>query len=130
VLVQKKLKELGIKIKSRPVELGYELRCCRPIGFDLTLCTLLGIGVKKLFDKGISGCIVTANSTGNISPMYLSAFEDSHGKIPPRLVDMDSEIVKLCFENLHYLTKDDYSKVAYLNTPEEYDFNKILKWKD
>lgn len=128
VLVQKKLKELDINIKSRPVELGYELRCCHPIGFDLTLCTLLGIGVKKLFDKGISGCIVTANSIGDISPMYLSAFEDQNGKIPPRLVDMDAEIVKLCFENLHFLTKEDYSKIGYLQNPEEYDFHKILGW--
>jgi len=47
LLLQKELQSLGIQIKSRPVELGYELRCCRPIGFDLTLCTLLGIGVKK-----------------------------------------------------------------------------------
>ena len=44
MLVQARLKKLGIDIKSRPVELGYELRCCRPIGFDLTLCTLLGLG--------------------------------------------------------------------------------------
>ena len=50
-VVKVKLKELGIDIKSRPVEIGYELRCCKPIAFDLTLCTLLGIGVKKLFDE-------------------------------------------------------------------------------
>jgi len=76
MLVQNKLKELGIDIKSRPVELGYELRCCRPIGFDLTLCTLLGLGVKKLFDEGKSGCLVSANSRGEITPLYLSNLED------------------------------------------------------
>jgi 6-phosphofructokinase 1 len=128
--VQEKLKKLNIKIKSRPIELGYELRCCRPIGFDLTLCTLLGIGVKKLYDSGITGCIVTANSTGNISPMYLSDFEDANGKIAPRLVDMEAEISKLCFQNLHFLTSDDYAKVDYLANPEEYDFYKILNWSN
>lgn len=129
VLVQERLKELGLSIKSRPVELGYELRCCRPIGFDLTLCTLLGIGVKKLFDEGITGCIVTTNSKGDISPMYLSEFEDTKGKIPPRLVDMDSEIARLCLQNLHYITEKDYKKAAaYLTEPEAYDFNKILNW--
>jgi len=30
ILLQQKLKELGIKVKSRPVELGYELRCVQP----------------------------------------------------------------------------------------------------
>jgi 6-phosphofructokinase 1 len=41
-LLQVNLKQIGLKIKSRPVELGYELRCCNPIAFDLTLCTLVG----------------------------------------------------------------------------------------
>lgn len=129
VLTQEKLKSLGIDIKSRPVELGYEMRCCRPIGFDLTLCTLLGIGVKELYDKGCTGCMVTCNSNGDITPMYLSDFEDENGKIPPRLVDMEAEISKLFFKNLHYLTEDDYGDVSFLELPEEYDFHKILQWK-
>ena len=127
MLVQVRLKELGITIKSRPVELGYELRCCRPIGFDLTLCTLLGLGVKKLYDDGLSGCIVTANSRGEVTPLFLSDLQGKDGKIAPRLVDVNSEFAKLCFQNLHYLEEADYDKAkAYLKNPAEYDFNKIL----
>ncbi len=127
MLVQARLKELGITIKSRPVELGYELRCCRPIGFDLTLCTLLGLGVKKMFDQGLSGCIVTANSRGEVTPLFLTDLQDKDGKIAPRLVDIDSEFVQLCFQNLHYLEEADYDQAkAYLKNPAEYDFNKIL----
>jgi len=126
-LVQKKLDELGIKLKTRPIELGYELRCCRPIGFDLTLCTLLGIGVKKLFDEGKSGCLVSANSRGEISPLYLSDFQDEEGRIPPRLVDVNSEFARLCFQNLHYIEEADYEEAKrYLKNPEKYNFNKIL----
>lgn len=127
LLVQKELHRLGLQVKSRPVELGYELRCCRPIGFDLTLCTLLGIGVKKLFDEGKSGCIVSANSRGEITPLYMSEFESEDGKIPPRLVDTDSEIAKLCFQNMHYISECDYKEPGLLvANPEQYDFNKIL----
>lgn len=127
MLVQKRLKELGIDIKSRPVELGYELRCCRPIGFDLTLCTLLGLGVKKMFDQGLSGCIVTANSKGEVIPLFLSDLQNEEGKIAPRLVDINSEFVQLCFQNLHYLEDADYERAkVYLKNPAEYDFNKIL----
>jgi len=130
MLVQNKLKELEIDIKSRPVELGYELRCCRPIGFDLTLCTLLGIGVKKLFDEGKSGCLVSANSKGEITPLYLSDLEDEQGKIQPRLVDIDSEFSRLCFQNLHYLDESDYEAAKkYLTNPSEYYFKKILNEK-
>jgi 6-phosphofructokinase len=127
VLVQERLRQLGIRIKSRPVELGYELRCCRPIGFDLTLCTLLGLGVKKLFDEGQSGCIVTANSRGEVSPLYLTDLEDADGKISPRLVNINSTFARLCFQNLHYLDRPDYGAAkAYLPDPVLYDFNKIL----
>jgi 6-phosphofructokinase 1 len=129
VLVQSKMLEIGLNIKTRPIEIGYELRCCRPIGFDLTLCTLLGIGVKKLFDEGKSGCLVSANSKGDILPLYLTDLQDEEGKIQPRLVDINSEFAHLCFQNLHYIEVGDYGVAKqYLKDPEKYDFNKILNW--
>ncbi|MEM9985036.1 MAG: 6-phosphofructokinase, partial [Bacteroidota bacterium] len=33
ILVQQELKKIGLEIKSRPVELGYELRCTRPVAY-------------------------------------------------------------------------------------------------
>tara|TARA_R110000868_G_scaffold220257_4_gene471437 strand:- start:5453 stop:6679 length:1227 start_codon:yes stop_codon:yes gene_type:complete len=129
IMVQNKLKEIGFNIKTRPIELGYELRCCRPIGFDLTLCTLLGIGVKKLFDEGKTGCLVSANSRGDILPLYLTDLQDKDGKIQPRLVDINSEFAYLCFQNLHYIEAGDYDTVKqYVPIPSEYDFKKILNW--
>ncbi|TDD98746.1 6-phosphofructokinase [Flavobacterium cellulosilyticum] len=129
VLLQQKLKSLNIEIKSRPVEMGYELRCCRPIGFDLTLCTLLAMGVKKLYKQGLTGCLVSANSNGDIKPIYLKDLEGPDGKIKPRLVDINSEMAKLLFSDLHYITPVDYEKAKlYVPHPEEYDFNKILGW--
>jgi ATP-dependent phosphofructokinase / diphosphate-dependent phosphofructokinase len=129
VLVQEKLKKLDISIKSRPVELGYEFRCSRPIGYDLTLCTLLGMGTKKLFDEGITGCIVTANSRGDIKPMFLSELENSGGVILPRLVDIKADIAQLVFENLHFIEEKDYVKAReIIKNPEDYDFKKILNW--
>ncbi|NND31097.1 MAG: 6-phosphofructokinase [Saprospiraceae bacterium] len=129
ILLQEKLKNLKINVKSRPVDVGYELRCCSPVGFDLTLCTLLGIGVKDLYDKGLTGCIVSADAEGNIWPLFLSDFMNAEGKIPPRMVDIESQIAKLYFQNLSYIGKSDYKKAkAYLPEPEQYDFHKILNW--
>ena len=130
MLLQQKLKSMDIDVKSRPVEMGYELRCCRPIGFDLTLCTLLAMGVNKLFQQGLTGCLVSANSNGDIKPLYLKDLEGPDGKIKPRLVDIESEMAKLLFSNLHYITAADYEKAKkYVPNPEEYDFNKILEWE-
>ena len=129
-LLQKQLNSLNIVVQSRPVDLGYELRCCRPIGYDLTLCSILGLGVKKLYDEGISGCIVTSNSKGEISPMFLSEFDNNDGVIIPRLVDVGDEFSQLCFSNLHYIEEKDYEQAKeFLPNPEEYNFNQILDWR-
>jgi 6-phosphofructokinase 1 len=130
--VQQKLKKLGIDIKSRPVELGYELRCCRPVAYDLTLCTLLGMGVKKLFDQGLKGCIVSTSADADIRPLFLKDIEDpATGKIPPRLVDLTSELAQMVFSDLHVIRSGDYEAAKkYLAHPEEYDFFKILNWDE
>ena len=129
VLVQDRLKSLGLDIKSRPVELGYELRCGHPTGFDLSLCTLLGIGVKKLFDDGKTGCIVTTSTDGDVTPMYLADHQDENGIIQPRLVDIKAPISKLYFRNLHFISKQDYKDASpYFDNPKDYDFHEILKW--
>lgn len=70
-MIENKLKALGIKVKSRPVELGYEIRCQTPIAYDLTYCSELGIGVHKLYSEGKTGCMVYVDSEGNVSPLYL-----------------------------------------------------------
>ena len=131
VLLQEKLRELQLDIKTRPNDAGYELRCSRPIGFDLTLCSLLGIGVHKLYQEGISGCIVSADAEGNISPVYLSDHEDENGKVKPRLVDIEAEIAQLFFNSLDYIGTQDYTKAApILKQSAAYDFHKILNWEN
>jgi len=130
VLLQRRLKELNLKVKSRPVELGYELRCVQPTAFDLMYCGILGYGVKKLFDEGRTACMVTASPAGKISPLYLEDVSDDSGKVQPRLVDIDGEKPKLVFEHgLQFIEPGDYEEAkAYLDHPEEYDFRKILQW--
>jgi len=130
MLLQRKLKTLDINVKSRPVELGYELRCVPPTAFDLLYCSLLGIGVKILFEQGKTGCMVTSDPKGDISPLYLKDVEDENGKVKPRLVDIECQKSELVFKNnLHYIHEDDYEKAKkYVKNPEEFDFYKILKW--
>ena len=130
LLLQQRLKLLGISVKSRPVEIGYGIRCVQPNGYDLTYCSLLGYGVKKLFKQGVTGAMVTTNPKGEIIPLYLKDVEDENGKIKPRLVNLSGPKAELIFnEGLQYLTSADYEAAKkYLPNPEEYDFKKILKW--
>ena len=130
MLLQIKLKQLNINIKSRPVELGYELRCIRPTAFDLMYCSLLGLGVKRLFDQGITGCMVTSDHRGDIAPLYLKDVEDESGKVKIRLVNMEGQKARLVYEDgLQYLTESDYAAASkYLSDPAMFDFKKILNW--
>ena len=130
LLLQQRLKLLGISVKSRPVEIGYGIRCVQPNGYDLTYCSLLGYGVKKLFKQGVTGAMVTTNPKGEIIPLYLKDVEDENGKIKPRLVNLNGPKAELIFnEGLQYLTPDDYEAAKkYLPNPEVYDFKKILNW--
>lgn len=130
MMLQKELTRINLPTKSRPVEIGYAVRCVQPIAFDLLYCSLLGYGVKKLFDKGESGCMVTIDNIGNIKPLYLSDVAQDNGVIETRLVNMNSQRTKLVFEDgLQYITEEDYDKAKeFVPNPEHYDFKKILNW--
>lgn len=130
-LLERKMKELGIKVKSRPVEVGYEIRCQNPIAYDITYCTQMGMGVHKLFSEGKTGCMVYVDHQGNVSPLFLKDLQDpKSGKIPPRQVNVESNEVMAYVNNImEYITPADYEAAKkYLPNPEEYDFKKILNW--
>ncbi|MBO7261836.1 MAG: 6-phosphofructokinase [Alistipes sp.] len=130
-LLEKRCKALGIKVKSRPVEIGYEVRCQTPCAFDLVYCSQLGMGVYKLFSEGKTGCMVYISQEGYVSPLYLKDLQDPEtGKIPPRLVDINADKIHQVIDNLmHYITPADYEAAkAYLANPEEFDFRRILNW--
>ncbi|MDD3948154.1 MAG: 6-phosphofructokinase [Anaerolineaceae bacterium] len=130
-LVEKKFKELGVKVKTRPVEVGYEVRCITPKSFDLEYCSMLGMGVYELFTKGVSGCMVCRDGNGKIIPLFLQDLQDpATGKIPPRIVNMKSQEVQFYMKHImDYITEEDYEAAkAIVPNPGEFDFHKILKF--
>ena len=131
-LLEAEYKKIGIKVKSRPVEIGYDVRCQDPVAYDVTYCTELAMGVYQLFSEGKTGCMVYVDSYGNVSPLYLADLQDPNtGKIPPRVVDINSGTAQNYYKYIaHYVTEADYEAVKALGieNPEAYDFNKILEW--
>jgi 6-phosphofructokinase 1 len=130
-LVDARMSKLGVKVKTRPVEIGYDVRCFNPIAYDLVYCSLLGFGVYKLFAEGKTGCMVYVDAQGDVLPLFLKDLQDPvTGKIPPRLVNIDGERVHSVMDNsLHYISPCDYEAAKeYVYDPEEYDFHKILNW--
>ena len=132
-LLEAEFKKIGLKVKSRPVEIGYDVRCQDPVAYDLTYCTELAMGVYQLFSEGKTGCMVYVDAYGNVSPLYLADLQDPKtGKIPPRVVDINSGTAQNYYKYIaHYVTEADYEAVRALGieNPEAYDFNKVLEWK-
>ena len=131
-LLEAEFKKIGLKVKSRPVEIGYDVRCQDPVAYDLTYCTELAMGVYQLYSEGKTGCMVYVDAYGNVSPLYLADLQDPKtGKIPPRVVDINAGTAQNYYKYIaHYVTEADYEAVKALGieNPEAYDFNKILEW--
>ena len=129
-ILEKKFKAIGLKVKTRPVEIGYDVRCQDPIAFDLTYCSELAMGAYELFKKGETGCMVYVDAFGEAKPLYLKDLQGADGKIPPRRVAIDGGIAQNYFNHLcHFITPADYEAAKkYVPNPEAYDFRKILNW--
>lgn len=130
-MLEKEVTELGLGVKSRPVEIGYDVRCVTPIAYDLMYCSQLGMGVYKLFEEGVTGCMVYMDIDNNIKPLFLEDLQDPEtGKIPPRRVNIKTDKIQQVFKYImNYITPSDYEAAKqYVPNPEEYDFKKILNW--
>ena len=129
-ILEKEFKKIGLTIKTRPVENGYDVRCQDPVAYDLSYCTELAMGAYELFKAGETGCMVYVDKDGNPKPLYLKDLQNAEGKIPPRRVNIDGGLARNYYGNIcHYITPADYEAAkALVANPEEYDFKKILNW--
>ena len=129
-ILDKEFKKIGMSVKTRPVEIGYDVRCQDPIAFDLTYCTELAMGVYELFSKGETGCMVFVDHNGTAHPLYLKDLQNKDGKIPPRRVNIEGGTAQNYIKHIcHYITPADYEAAKkYVPNPEDYDFMKILGW--
>jgi 6-phosphofructokinase len=89
--VRASLVELGIDTTIVSKDIGYELRCSRPIPFDIEYTRTLGYGAVRYLLKGGSGSLI-AITGGRITPVALEHLEDRRtGRIRLRTVDVATE---------------------------------------
>ncbi len=125
------LRKIGLSVKMRPVEIGYDVRCVDPVAYDLSYCTELAMGVYDLYSKGETGCMVYIDPLGDSHPLYLKDLQNADGKIPPRRVNIMGGVAQNYYRYIcHFITPDSYEAAKkYVPNPEEYDFRKILNWE-
>ncbi len=129
--VNKRLKELGVKVTIIDKDMGYELRCADPIPFDAEYTRNLGYGaVKFLMSKDAEqfGAIVSFVG-GKMVPLKFEDMIDPQTlRMRPRLVDVTSENYECARRYMIRLEPTDFTDATKLKkladvvklTPEQF----------
>jgi ATP-dependent phosphofructokinase / diphosphate-dependent phosphofructokinase len=85
------LQTLGLKIPVVAKDIGYELRCAKPVAFDVEYSRTLGYGAVRYLLSGGSGAMVALRG-GSVTPVTLQELLDPQtGRVRVRLVDTKTE---------------------------------------
>jgi ATP-dependent phosphofructokinase / diphosphate-dependent phosphofructokinase len=89
--VRAALKQLGIDATVVAKDIGYELRCAKPLAFDVEYTRTLGYGAVSYLLNGGSGALI-AIVGGRVTPINFEQLLDpSTGRIRVRTVDVSTE---------------------------------------
>ncbi|MBV8154139.1 MAG: 6-phosphofructokinase [Candidatus Eremiobacteraeota bacterium] len=106
--VRKRLEEIGVDSTVHAKDIGYELRCAKPVPFDVDYTRTLGFGAVRYLIGGGSGALI-ALSGGHVSPMSLEDLLDPEtGRIRTRQVDSTTEAYRVARDYMVRLEPPDF----------------------
>jgi 6-phosphofructokinase 1 len=112
--VRKRLGEIGVETTVMAKDIGYELRCAKPVPFDLDYTRTLGYGAVRYLLDGGSGSLI-ALSGGRVAPVRLEELLDpGTGRIRTRLVDVTTEAYRVARDTMVRLERRDFDQPAQL----------------
>jgi 6-phosphofructokinase len=88
------LKNVGIEVHIITKNIGYELRCCDPISFDIEYTKFLGYGAVQHILEGNSGIMVTRDFD-KLGFIPLQSMAGDDGIIKSRGVDLSSDLYRV-----------------------------------
>ena len=107
--VRKRLDEIGVDSTVHAKDIGYELRCAKPVPFDVDYTRTLGFGAVRYLLDGGSGALI-ALSGGRVAPIRLEDLLDpSTGRIRTRQVDLTTEAYRVARDYMVRLEPSDFS---------------------
>jgi 6-phosphofructokinase 1 len=100
--VRRRLGEIGLEATVVTKDIGYELRCAKPVPFDVEYTRTLGYGAVRYLLDGGSGALI-ALSGGRVIPVQLAELQDaSTGRVRVRMVDVTTESYRVA---RNYMTR-------------------------
>ena len=113
VEIEGRFRQREIRLKVSNKNVGYELRCCDPIPFDMAYCRELGNAAIRFLLNGGSGAMVSVQN-GTLVPMLLADFRDPQtGKIRVRNVDINSESYRAARQYMLRLDYTDFERASW-----------------
>jgi 6-phosphofructokinase 1 len=107
--VRARLREFGVDATVLTKDIGYELRCAKPVAFDVEYTRTLGYGAVRYLLDGGSGSLI-ALSGGRVHPMSLEDLLDPEsGRIRTRMVDVHAESYHVARDYMVRLEPSDLS---------------------
>ena len=108
--VRRRLAEIGMDTTVVPKDIGYELRCTKPVPFDTEYTRTLGYGAVRYLLGGGSGALI-ALSGGRVVPVNLDDLLDpSTGRVRVRLVDVTTEAYEVARKYMIRLEAEDLTE--------------------
>jgi ATP-dependent phosphofructokinase / diphosphate-dependent phosphofructokinase len=108
--VRARLSDLGVDTTVMTKDIGYELRCARPVSFDVDYTRTLGYGAVRYLLSGQSGALI-ALAGGRVHPMRLEDLLDPFtGRIRTRLVDVHAESYAVARDYMVRLEPRDFEE--------------------
>ena len=105
--VRAALKELGIAANVVNKDIGYELRCAKPVAFDVEYTRTLGYGAVRYLLGGGSGALI-AITGGRVTPVNPDELIDpATGRVRVRLVETSTESYRVARSYMIRLEPDD-----------------------
>jgi len=106
------LKEIGVDTTVVAKDIGYELRCAKPIPFDVDYTRTLGYGAVRYLLDGGSGALI-AITGGRVAPVRLEQLQDpATGRVRVRMVDVAAESYKVARSYMIRLEPQDLREPA------------------
>ncbi|MFN0085632.1 MAG: diphosphate--fructose-6-phosphate 1-phosphotransferase [Blastocatellia bacterium] len=105
VEIEGRFKDRGLRVPISNKNIGYELRCCDPIPFDMAYCRELGNAAIRFLLNGGSGAMVSVQN-GRLVPLLFEDIRNPEtGKTRVRNVDVNSESYRVARS---YMLRVDY----------------------
>lgn len=104
------LKGRGLDVGIVAKDLGYELRCAAPGGFDIQYCRALGYWAMRFLLEGGSGAMATIQGGRLVAIPFAEMMDPATRRIRVRYVDVGSETYRTLAAYMIRLKREDFDR--------------------